>query len=263
MSTPQKPHQFIWYDLYGSFFDWEKGFPRTLFELFAHPGKVVSDYVKGEKHYVNPFRLFLVFGALSVFVSTIINLEQIQADHLQEAFSQLEEGFREGLSFAGTLNQENEKGLSPDQQEEFMKYVRKGFNQFNHVLIQFSALIGLFISIPLLSVLTKAFFRKSGHPFAVHFAFNTYSMAISQLFMVVLFIPIIILGRFNEAQLAFIIVSAIYGLWIGKEYFNESWGKMIFKTLMIQAIYLLFFGILTNIVVMVILPILGLINSRL
>ena len=102
----QKPYKFIWYDLYGSFFDWEKGFPRTTYELFIRPGKVCWDYSEGGKHFVNPFRMFVVFGALSVFISTVIDLEEIQREYLHKAYEQVEKDFAKGFEEA----QAGEKG---------------------------------------------------------------------------------------------------------------------------------------------------------
>lgn len=259
MSDSKKPYSFIWYDLYGSFFDWENGFPRTTWELFIRPGKVCWDYINGEKHLVNPFRMFVVYGALSVFVFSIINLEKLQKQYLDSQFSELVEGFKSGVM------EDQKESSDPEKEnkltsEEYFKGLQKGYEKFNHWIVRYSALIGLLFSIPVLSILSKILFRKKKLPFAVHFSMNTYFQVISTILYVLFLVPILSASPTTEgylmASVLSMVVPAIYSVWLYRDFFGSSWLGSFFRAMIIQGVFFFSYFLLAQIVTLLILPIL-------
>lgn len=120
--------------------------PRTFKELLTRPGLMVKDYIKGKrKTYYSPVKYFILALAVYLIVTALLHFDPVQVEFLargQKPPQNMPENFR--------LTSE---------------FVTKNVNKL------------LFIFLLVLTLFTKAIYRKTGYSFTEFLAFSFFAVA--------------------------------------------------------------------------------------
>ena len=219
-SQPADTHRFTLWHFAHEFFHalthTDKGILFLIKEMFYKPGVVASEYMGGKrKKYFSPFTFLLIAMAVEIFASTKTNF-----------YSHFSESLERFVNEAET----NPQASAPALEDAKTKVTKMSEN---------SRLI-TFLFLPLLAILTWLFFRRSGYNYAENLIFNILIQAQSMIFFLLICILPFLFNHDIVGWLlfAYIAVSWIYYIIAYRQFYKQSWGKVIFKGLAIQIAYI-------------------------
>ena len=211
----------IFHEFFHGFVHLDKGILFLIKEMCIRPGVVARDYIEGKRNkYFNPFQ-FLILGVAAItFVTIKLDLGFGAASNIHVTSDSAEELSRVTGSFT--------------------KYF---YNYFN--ILQF-------LSIPLLSIFSYVFFRKSGYNYAENLVLNTFLFG-QRCLVYLLFTPLFYIFRHDSDNIAryYMLVWQVYFIWGYIQFFRP--GKKFFgvikAALAIGCFFIINSGILVFILV--------------
>jgi hypothetical protein len=215
----------------------DKGILFLIKELAYRPGHVAREYNAGlRKRYFNPFTFLLIAIAFQLFV-----LKQV---HFYEHFTAAMTRFQTKIeALAG-------KKVNADTPEvsEATKAAEK-----NMTVVQENSRTLTFMFIPFIALLTWFLFKKSGFNYAENLVMQTFLFGENTIFFLVIMIPFL----FNHSLyplvlLASFLLQIVYNTIVYKQFFQQSWGKTIWKSVVILIFYLTFSNLAVNAAVQVV-----------
>ncbi|WKN46134.1 DUF3667 domain-containing protein [Tunicatimonas pelagia] len=203
-TAPRITLHYLWQEILSTL-SWDKGLFFTCKQLLINPGAAIREYIAGErKRYSNPIR-FLVFAtALASFV--VIKLDLIGR------------ALREDILASGDER-------AQQAQQEAIAFVYQYYN-----------IIG-FLTVPLLALITHAFFRRRGYNYAEHLTLAAFVTAeYTLLYLLATFGLYYYPALFNSmVQL----VWFVYFTWAIVSFFPEKKWKAMGISVMINILYFL------------------------
>lgn len=197
----------------------DKGILLLIKAMFTKPGLVGREYVEGKrKKYFSPITFLLIMMAIQVFVVKKTDLYAKFTREVQKTFEEFVQ-------------------KSPNAMNDFNKRMNKADKQAS-VMTDNNKLVTV-IFIPLLSVLTWLFFKKSKFNYAENLVFNVLINAqMIVWFLLICVIPLLIKpGLIIVAMYLYIFGSWIYSIIAYKQFYQQSTGKTIWKGITIQVVY--------------------------
>ncbi len=127
------------------FFDLQKPLYQTIIGLTIHPGRVVSEYVEGQrKKYANPIKYSLTVSALMILIT----------------------------QYRGTtVNTARESFVADPTAPEFITTFITHFSEFMDAIMPYSQIINM-VWMPWLAVILFVFYKKFNYRIAEHMAFG-------------------------------------------------------------------------------------------
>jgi hypothetical protein len=202
----------ILHDFFHSFTHVDSGILFLIKELFIRPGTVIREYIEGKrKKYFNPFQYLILSIAAVVFVTVKFDL---------------------GTLLMGNL-QMSGKGVAVFQQQ-FTKFMYQYFNIFQ------------FITIPVLSLYSYIFFKRSGYNYAENLVLNTFLSSQRHLGFL-LFAPVFYFFREQAPNInrVFLLLWTAYTIWAYIGFYkpkNKIWAGV--KTVIISFLFFITNGAL-------------------
>jgi hypothetical protein len=212
----------------------DKGIIFLMKELFRRPGKVTSEYVGGKrKKYFNPITFLLIMIAVQIYVSK-------KTDFFAE-FTRSISTWTQQMA-AKSKNPEVRLKIAEDQNKKTEK-------QVSNVLDNNKLLTFLFI--PVLSILTWLFFKKSGYNYVENLILNILvNGELTLIFLVFAILPFVIWPSLVMAwMLLYWLASWIYTFIAYKQFFKQRWFITIAKGLALQILYVIFAQQFTNLII--------------
>lgn len=203
----------------------DKGIFFLIKELFLRPGITVREYVDGKrKRYFNPFTFLLLMMALQLFV--------LRKTDYYNVFNKVMADV--AVSIAQT---------SGKSRDEVMKSMQSTFddNQSNMQKVLDNNKLLTFLYIPLVAFLSWMFFRKTRFNYAENLIFHIMTSAETTLFFIVIAIIPFLFNPVIGAMMLYVhfLAVVIYTMIGYRQLFGQSWGKVIWKGIVIQVIYLI------------------------
>lgn len=205
----------------------DKGILFLMKELFRRPGKVALEYNAGKrKKYFNPITFLLIMMALQVY--------SIQKTDINSGFIKASEEFVSSL----VKNSKAKDDLKKELEEGRQKSAK---------VLEYNKLMNFF-TIPFIAFLTWLMFRRSGNNYAENLVFNILIAGqVILFFLIVCIIPYVLFpGIVMLVYYLNILLMWIYSFIAYKQFFKQTWGKTIFKGIVIQIVYLIFVTQLSN-----------------
>jgi hypothetical protein len=220
----------VMHDFFHAFTHTDKGFLLTLKQLLHRPGHVAKEYIEGRrKKYFNP----LSFLVITVAVSAVVSYKS---------------GYFESFSTRrpqSTTQQQTEK-----QRVEDKPVVKKELSEANQIkmevyrtIINDGKIIGLVLITPLMAILSWIFFRKPKHSIAEHFVLQSYLFGLSNVYRVVIFIPVLLLSGWPVQNIdnvfqVFFLVYMIIGF---RQFFKNKLIFTVLKSILILVLFIALF----------------------
>jgi hypothetical protein len=216
-------------DLFEELFQLESRLWRSLWTLVRRPGRLTRDYNAGRRVlYTSPLRLYLLCSFTYFFVAALVvppvGNVQIKADMRDVGLEQmpppknaLERKIRQRL---GALEKLDPKETSRRAREALIANTPK-------VMV---------VLVPLFALLVQMLFWR--HFFVEHLVFALHAHAFSYLLM-----TIALLTRSDALGSLALLLSVVWVLIALKNVYAQSWGRVIWKTLVLSMLYGIFVGI--------------------
>lgn len=200
---------------------------RTIKFLTINPGKVISEYCKGEKQkYLSPVVYFLGVTALETYIASVSGLYDLMLKEKLEAIKKnlLDSKLNVDVSIA--------------------------VDRINTNLAFFFSEIGQkVIIIPLLLLLTWLFYRTYNKSFKENSWFAFYTLGHATL----LSIPFMAIWYWTGDMIVFtafsFIIPLVYWIWASRQFYNLKLAKAILLRLLMFAIAMLTIGALSSLMV--------------
>jgi uncharacterized membrane protein (DUF106 family) len=227
--------------------------PHLLHEVFHHvthvdsgalfllrklvyvPGKVAREYVEGKrKRYFNPFALLLLMIAVMVVVNNKTNI-----------YGHFTKGIRE-MSVGLVKDAGGSTAAEKQKTERAVKELQESMAQAdaaNKKANDNSKILNL-IFLPLLSLFSWLFFRKSGFNYAENLVMNVFvTSGYTALYLLVV-IPLFLLFPSQVVPLMYMYILVQLGFCVLAyvQFFGGSRGRSILKGIVVQ---LLYFSVIT------------------
>jgi hypothetical protein len=210
----------------------DKGIFFLMKELFVRPGKVALEYNAGKrKKYFNPITYLLIMLAVQIFAGQKTKIYDAYIDQTEQFVNSIAKSDKKVRETAG-------KALK-DAKVQQAKVLE------NNKIVTFAML-------PILALITWIFFRKAGHNYAENVVFNV--MILSQqylIFVLMCIIPFIIVPSILLIVMwLYLVVGFIYSFYAYRQFYDQSWGWTIAKGIVIQILYVVTIGQISNLVVL-------------
>jgi hypothetical protein len=211
----------------------DKGILFLIRVLFFKSGKVAREYNAGKrKKYFNPVTFLLIGLAFQIF--------SVQKTSYF-------------IHFNSSLKTSLQQITPTPPTAKAAKRLDMQMEQLNAQMVKVwenSKVITLLL-IPLLALLTWLFFWKSGNNYAENLVFNI--LVQGQLlvyFMLVCIIPFLI-TRSSVMPMFFLyyLITLIYSVLAYKQFYNQGWGRTIWKGLVVQILYMVVVQQLTGLII--------------
>jgi hypothetical protein len=212
----------------------DKGIIFLMKELFRWPGKVTSEYVGGKRRkYFNPITFLLIMIAVQIFVSK-------KTDFFSE-FTRSISTWSQQMA-AKSKNPEARLKAIEDQNKKTEKQVAGALD--NNKLLTF-------LFIPVLSILTWLFFKKSGYNYAENLMLNILiNGELTLIFLIFAILPFLIWPSLVMLwMLLYWLASWIYTLIAYKQFFKQKSFITIVKGLTLQILYVIFAQQFTDLII--------------
>jgi hypothetical protein len=208
------------HELFHAFTHTDKGILFLIKELFTKPGTVAKEYNAGKrKKYFNPFTFLLIGIAVQIFAVQKTNF-----------FIHFNNQVQESVRSAAPLTKEESETFDHemDRVDDVSNKVQENNKLLNFVLI------------PVLALLTWLFFWKSGYNYVENLVFSILVTGQLQIyFLLFCILPFLLFPSIVIWLLVlYYLIYIVYSLIGYKQFYNQGWGKTIFKGLVIQIIYM-------------------------
>jgi hypothetical protein len=215
----------VLHDFIHAFTHADKGFLLLIKELLVRPGVVAREYIEGKrKKYFNPLSFLVITMAVSAYLS-----------------------FKSGYFESFANNPKNETEQSQPQNSPMDKRQLSQFDLIRleayKIIINDGKVIGLVLITPLISVLGWIFFRKPKRGIAEHFVLQSYLFGLSNVFRVVIIIPLFLVLPWDVRIIdnIFQVVFLFYLIVGYKQFFNNNLIWTIVKAILIFALFIVLF----------------------
>jgi hypothetical protein len=210
----------------------DKGVIFLMRELIKRPGYVAREYNSGKrKKYFNPITFLLIMTAAQVFTAS-------------------KTGFF--TEFASATQQLVKETFMNDKytDEELRDFNAKNDQTAGVAKVSDNGKLLTLLFIPMLSLLTWIFFKKSGHNYAENLILNVLILGqLMLLFIPFAAIPFLIAPSYVILWFSlYFVINILYSLVAYKQFFGQGWGWTIFKGISLQFIYLIVGQMLTNLI---------------
>lgn len=204
----------------------ERGILYILKGLIVNPGMTIRSFLYEKRFNIfHPVRLLILTSAINLFVFWLIDGADTMGELIQTSPS-------------------NTKGDTKVTNELFGQLFSEIFYEY------FNMMIWLFI--PIISVFSYLFFKKSAYNYAEHLVLNAYVTSVGNLTNIISYL-FIWLFDIGTTSLAGLIAYLAYNLYAFKSFFRLSIGKTIIKGFLAlilgYTIYMIFFSLLIGIAV--------------
>ncbi|MEM6842955.1 MAG: DUF3667 domain-containing protein [Bacteroidota bacterium] len=203
-TTPRITIRYLWQEVLSTL-SWDKGIFFTIKELLIRPGEAIHKYLAGErKRYSNPIRFLVLVTTIASFITIKLDL------------------------FRRLLSENSSPSNEGDQQ--FVQDMILFLYQYYNII--------MFLSVPLLAVLTYLFFRRWGYNYAEHLTLSAFLSAeymVLYLFIIVgVYYQPLLFNNIGLVAWFGYIVWALVSLFPGKKW------KIIGKGILISILQFLF-----------------------
>jgi hypothetical protein len=167
--------------------DINRGLLHAVWALLARPGKAIREYVDGHRiNFYNPFKLFLITGALSTFLIFHFHL---YGDTTGESAA---------LEFIGF-----------SEADAFSFYSSKYLTYFS------------LLAVPIFTLVSWLFFRYTGLNLAENLVMNTY-VASGQFLLIILLAPLVLYAPGGVTSVLYAVVNTAYNVWVLAVFFRST-----------------------------------------
>lgn len=220
------------HDLFHAVTHTDKGILLLAKAMFRRPGYVAKEIIEGRrKKYFNPLTFFLIAGTINVLL--------MQKTNFYEAFVD------EGKAFIIRLEQQASEKHNRDAEIRLDET-----KQTTAKVMEYNKLLN-FVFIPLLSLLTWLFYKKSGFNYAENLVLNILingQMSIFfMLFCIVPFLlyrPLVLILPF-----LFLIGNWLYSILAYRQFFQQRRWVSFLKGSIVQFVFFVVMNIATNLFV--------------
>lgn len=213
------------HDLLHAFTHTDKGFLLTIKELIKRPGIVAKEYINGKrKKYFNPLSFLVITMAVSAYLS-------FKSGYF--------ESFAPKKTKTTTEQQDTKKPVEQKQLDTFARVRMEAYR----IIIHDGKMLGLVLITPLITILSWIFFRKPKHGIAEHFVLQSYLFGLSNIFRVVLFIPLFIITGLNVKIIDYVFqILFLFYLILGfHQFFRNRIFFTIIKSILILVLFIFLF----------------------
>jgi hypothetical protein len=210
----------------------DKGILFLMKELFVRPGKVALEYNAGKrKKYFNPITYLLIMLAVQIFAGQKTKIYDVYMDQTEKFVNSVAKSDKKVRDAASKALQG-----AKEQQRKVLE---------NNKIVTF-------VMLPILALLTWLFFRKSGHNYAENIVLNVMILAQQYLiFILMCVIPFLIVPSILMPMMyLYLLVGFAYSFYAYRQFFNEGWGWIIGKGLIIQIVYVATISQISKLVVL-------------
>lgn len=186
-------------------------------ELFIRPGKVAREFNEGKrKKYFNPITYLLLVLALEVYLANVSGINTYYADRIYE------------------INQSKETAANSAEVHKIMEV----WNTVQKKMYEHGKLVNI-IFIPILSFFVWLMYRKSESNYAEVLVMNVmYTGQALLIFILMCILPFVL---YKESILLttnlYMLTSIAFMAVLLKQFFQQSWGRTILKTIAAQFLY--------------------------
>jgi hypothetical protein len=210
----------------------DKGILFLMKELFVRPGKTALAYNAGRrKRYFNPITYLLIMLAVQIFAGQKTKIYDAYIDQTEQFVNRIAKSDQQVKEKAGKALQ----GAKVEQKKVLE----------NNKIVTF-------VLLPILALITWLFFRRSGHNYAENIVLNVMILAQQYLiFILMCVIPFMIIPSILMPMMyLYLLVGFIYSFYAYRQFYNQSWGWTIAKGIIIQILYVVTIGQISNLVVL-------------
>jgi len=177
-------------------FDLDRGLLHVIVVLLWKPGRAVREYIDGHRvNFYNPFKLFLITGALSTFLIFHFHL------------------YGETAGESGAL-----QWLGLREAEDFSYYSSKYLTYFS------------IAAVPVFSFISWLFFRYTGVNLTENLIMNVYA-ASGQFLLICLYAPVVIYVPGAFTGFIYAVINTIYNVWVLAVFFRATNLRGLFRSL--------------------------------
>ncbi len=180
--------------------DIEKGLFFTIKQLTIQPGKVLQEYIQGQR--VNlyiPIRFLVLIGTIATFISLRYKLFLIQED------TEMPMNSLDGILPAHILN-----------------WYNVSFQGFWHLANEYTTLINI-IAIPVFSFCSYLVFIRQGYNYAENLILNMYIVCMQLFLLIVFTIPFEIFPAYQESIIGiYTFITIGYNIWCYLCFFDQK-----------------------------------------
>lgn len=202
----------------------DKGILFLIKELMYRPGYVAREYNAGKrKKYFNPFTFLLIVVALQIFI--------LKKAHFYENFTSEMKKFETELRIKSgapvpDVSQQSAPTLNAEESMALMEENSKMIT---------------FIFIPFMALMTWLFFGRSSANYAENLVMQTLAFGQNTVFFLIITIPFLFSHSLYLWVLsASFVLQMVYNTIVYKQFFQQSWGKTIWKTVIVLVLYMIF-----------------------
>jgi hypothetical protein len=194
----------------------EHGLLYTIKEFLLRPGQSTRAYLgEGRLNYFSPFRMLLLSTALLLILIQSVELDQ-----------EFEKSFLQGANATA-------EAMNDTDSEKAMKAKELSLNIMSLIQEYFNVFIWLYI--PVISLFTWLFNRKSGLNYAENIVFNTCYTSIVNLFAFIFLLGYLVdLGGFGT--LIYTLLSLVYFVWYYQDLFGKSLIRSVFEGIIMSMV---------------------------
>ena len=210
----------------------DKGILFLMKELATKPGLVAREYNEGKrKKYFNPMTFLLLMLALQIFVAQKSGIYDYFINQTQEFISRMQKA-------------------SPDTDLTESLQKLEGAKVQQAKLLENQRIV-TFVLLPVVALITWLFFYKSGQNYAETLVMGVMVQAELYLlfFILCLGLYLIMPATIFFTMYLYIALTWIYSFVAYRQFFKQSWGWTIAKGIVIQVVYIIIVGEISNLVV--------------
>jgi hypothetical protein len=218
-STHRLTVKHLIHDFLHAFTHTDKGILFLIKEMFIRPGIVAAEFAEGKrKKYFNPFSFILIMMALSIFLT--------QKTDFYGAF------IEETKTMITQVDEISKKPISKDALERL-----DDANYKAQKTVEYNKILSLFL-IPLLSLISWLFFRKTKYNYAENLILNVLISAQVSVFFILFNIIPFLIYRPLILVLPYLLVIAywLYSVRAYRQFFQQRKWLSFFKTTAVFAI---------------------------
>jgi hypothetical protein len=190
----------------------DKGFFLLMKDLVAKPGAVALQYIEGKrKKYFNPLSFIVITTAFSAYIG-------------------YKSGYFEALTYPNSAKQPP------------LPYYRESM-QF---MVEHGKMLGLILILPLLAFFAWIFFKRSQYNFAESFVLHSFVIGQTNILRVIIFIPAFLIAphTIGMNEMIFSLVFQLYLIIAYKQFYKGNLALVIFKSLLIRILFIVFYWVL-------------------
>lgn len=218
----------VLHDFFHAFTHTDKGFLLTIKELLKRPGIVAKEFIEGRrKKYFNPLSFLVITMAVSAYLS-------------------YQSGYFESFNARQKApSQQSSEKKQPFDINKLNKSSRIMYDA-NMTIVKHGKILGLVLITPLIAALSWLFFRKPKYNYAEHFVQASYLFGLSNVFRVVVFIPVFVISGLNVQMIdgVFQLVFLVYMIIAFRQFFHQNLFVTILKSILVLVLFIVFFWLL-------------------